>query len=387
MEDNDGWEEVMRAEPSAQERVTRNARRFILINKILWILNRVRRVPAACDIKCVHGQKNNFNKYGVIRNYVARQKLDDTDGNIAIFKYCVRYNVPVRIGFVLGKHIKTFLELCLTSIVESHKKKYKDEVIGLDYHLNVTDLTFLYSHKLLQVHLNETLKRHFKGCMSCVPESDVQSVFVREDKAKMAKIPSSLSKMKNHPVYIVESLLDQKKFVFSKRLVYGYFKGEPVYDKDNVQQLRTERQWYYRGKKVKSEKPYRIVSDEKLYAEWQTEDIVVPCLQDRRYMDYFHANFLPAGCLYTSSPFAEEVAKLLGIRYKGCVTRFANRMPVVEGAFIEKQNAYLYFNALREHTFYATLRESNHRGLCALSFWRKLIRRVGRYLDIKRQIG
>ena len=388
MDSGDSWEEVVNFEDTKTKRRTRGASKVLLLHKILWIFKKLGEQKAEDKVESAEKQKNNFNKYKVLEAHVFQNIRNSIDRSVALFKYCIKYEIPVRIGFVLGKEITAFLETCLANTIETHKQRYDSEVFGVDYHSNISDLTFLYSKKHNELHLNTALQRSFKTRLfRDQSNSKTESIFTKDDRSRITRIPNSLLKIKGHPVYTMERLLGTKKTVFPKRPIYGYFKGEAVYDKRNIQKLYTEKQLYYRGKRTTSKSPYRIVSGTKLYAPWQAEDIVIGSLAGKSYMDYFHPNFLPLDCFYSSSLISRHISQLLGMRHSNCITRFVNRLPASEGTFIEKKNAYVHLNFLREYEFYEKLLCSNQQGLKRIAVWEKFIKRIEKYLYIRKRIG
>lgn len=55
------------------------------------------------------------------------------------------------------------------------------------------------------------------------------------------KIPKSIKTLRYHPLYTCDSLIKQNQIIFPRRPILGYFKGEPVFYKKNVQTLKSER--------------------------------------------------------------------------------------------------------------------------------------------------
>lgn len=388
MSSSDSWEEVTDVREAKKYQKMGKDRRLIAIHQIMWILKRVREESLGQQVPNIEIQENNFNRYKMIESFVSKLDKNELEKKISIFKLCIKHKIPIRIGFILADTARAFLETCLVKKADLNPIKYDFEVIGIDYMLNLVDMTFLYSKRSKKLSLSSVLVRFVKQSLFGIHVSgDSESIFVKEDRDRMMKIPTSLAKIKKHPIYITEQQVGKRQAIFPKRPVYGYFRGQAVYSKKNVHKLYTERQLYHRGKRINSKKPYRVVSEKKLYAPWQVEDITVPCLYGSKYMDYFHPNFLPIDCFYSSSNSSEDVAQLLGIRYANCVTRFSNGMPVSEGVFVEKKNAYAYLNFLKEYNFYKNLLSINTKGLKSIYLYERLIKRAKRYLEIRKRLG
>ena len=390
--ESSSWEEVICELGAMRRKRSKYVGRFVAVHKLLWIAERMRKIRIEAEVSEARKQTNSFNRYGFISNYIHRSLGYGTEADMHIFKCCITHNVPVRICFVLGKEIETFLETCLTGKIVCSRKRYKPCVVGLDDHLGVADLTFLYSSAPKRLHLPRALEGCFEHSAAWkAPAGTAESIFRTEDLRRLQEIPTSISRMKTHPLYAVESLLGRRCCIFPKRPVYGHFRGEAVHSRENVQQLHTKRQLYLRGRAIKpSTRPYRIDEGTELYAPWQTEDIVVESLDDGsayRTMDYFHKNHLPRDCMYSDARAARDVAELLGVRYRRCTVGFSGRVPVQRGIFVHKKHAYAYLNCLREYCFYESLIQSNRAMLRVIGNWERLLRKTKWYLEIRRRIG
>lgn len=77
----------------------------------------------------------------------------------------------------------------------------------------------------------------------------------------------------------------------------GLIKGIPIYPRKNP--LKTEGGWYREGREIKSPpaKPYRIVREKKLFAEFQTKPIEIDDITGKL-MDAFHPNMTPRNSVY-----------------------------------------------------------------------------------------
>ncbi|KAH8739461.1 DNA repair protein Rad4p [Cryptosporidium ryanae] len=98
-------------------------------------------------------------------------------------------------------------------------------------------------------------------------------------------IPKSKSVFKNHHKYAIISCLSSFEIIHPKEPIIGYFQGEPIYPRENVQTLKTRSQWEQDQREVKpNQKPIKIVfrknsntintensKKQEYFAEYQTQ--------------------------------------------------------------------------------------------------------------------
>ncbi|KAH7646891.1 DNA repair Rad4p, partial [Cryptosporidium bovis] len=73
-------------------------------------------------------------------------------------------------------------------------------------------------------------------------------------------IPKSKSAFKNHHKYAIISCLGSFEIIHPKEPIIGYFQGEPIYPRENVQILKTKLQWERNQREIKpNQKPIKIV--------------------------------------------------------------------------------------------------------------------------------
>lgn len=70
---------------------------------------------------------------------------------------------------------------------------------------------------------------------------------------KCEAIPTSKEKFKNHPLYVIKSVLKSAEVLppDAKKRVKGFFKGEMVFSRTEVSEAMTEKKWLYQGRKVR----------------------------------------------------------------------------------------------------------------------------------------
>ena len=80
----------------------------------------------------------------------------------------------------------------------------------------------------------------------------------REEKKELSllgnseQIPTSQNEFRNHPLYALESHLAKNEVIYNGT-VTGYFKGNPVYRRENVKQVRSVEQWKRMCREVKED--------------------------------------------------------------------------------------------------------------------------------------
>lgn len=177
-------------------------------------------------------------------------------------------------------------------------------------------------------------------------------------------IPSNITDLKGHPLFVLERHLRKDEVIQPMRDCGTIRIGktqppivEKVYPRKHLLKLRSSLAWYMRGRQVRiGEVPMKIIerqgqidpngSDElpqseakteSLFAHSQTDVYVAPPVHDgivpkNTYgnVDLFQSSMLPPGSTHMPSRDAERIAQILGIDYAVAITGFdhANRMTV-----------------------------------------------------------
>ncbi|KAM0679328.1 hypothetical protein BDAP_000195 [Binucleata daphniae] len=321
--------------------------------------------------------------------------------NITTFKLAVFYGVPCRL--LCNVTPKKF---CFFAVENTYEKivirKKANIVFAIDCQFQIQDLGMFWCNgntKLLNDLKCETdaiksnyydeieskLQNKELSYNKTLPSNDY---FNENDEKTLKKLPTSINMFKKHPYYVVESILKANQAIHPKRPIHGYYKGEAVYSKANVQNLKTEKQLYRIGKVV-IDKPYKIIerNEEKvrLYAKWQTKDIQKIGLDNTKTMDYFHKNHIPIDCVYIDDTHAIHIAKKLKIEYKQtCIGM--RREPIIKGIFIYTKDESLFVKTLNDYTTKLKTKEEIQKKEEALFLWCKLIKKVSRYKKIKERL-
>lgn len=324
-----------------------------------------------------------------LEEHVRMMNVNERDKNIILFKFLILFKIPCRIYFVLSECIECFIEVeILNKIIQKHKK-YSHCIISIDGLFRIVDQSHHFSTSMKYYsyvrYIIDSIDIPYKNIFNL--DENMFKSFSEIDKIRINKIPNSINKFKKHPKYVIESLLKWNEYIYPKRPILGYFKGEAVYPRENVIELKTKKQMYKLGKIINSPIPCKIIKrkDEniELYAIWQTTDLVVNGFSDSLYQDYFHPNFIPKDCVYINSKHDKEVAYLLRIPYRICFCGFSQKNPINEGIFIEKRNFYKFSNFLFQYCNYVKLKTDNKRRTILFKKWRYLIKNVIKYLKIK----
>ncbi|KAM0688551.1 hypothetical protein COBT_000184 [Conglomerata obtusa] len=339
--------------------------------------------------------------------------------NIIFYKLMIFYNIQCRILCVVCN--KKFEFFAVEHIYEkSAIRKRNGIVFSIDYNFDIKDLGCIYTKnksKIITCVIDSRLKQAIKKSYinkiefylkkkdniifvnnynriiaNLSEESINNDSFHKSDNKQLLKLPNSIESMKAHPMYIIESLIKPHQLIHPKRIVHGYFKGEPVYDRKNIQNLYTERQLYKQGKQIcikDNVKPFRIINknDQKVsfYAKWQTEDICKFGFDKNRTMDYFHDNHKPKDCVYVNHEFASYIANTLNIDYRDVCVEI-RREPIYRGIFVMCKDALILCNALEEFVAIESIKNELQFKESLLDLWFNLLKKIKKYRKIKERI-
>ncbi|KAG8901527.1 hypothetical protein FRB99_005229, partial [Tulasnella sp. 403] len=166
-------------------------------------------------------------------------------------------------------------------------------------------------------------------------------------------MPTSMTGFKSHPIYVLERHLRREE-VIHPMVVIGHFRGDPVYARSNVVELKTAENWMRsEGREIKQgEQPMKVVkvravttarkraievarmqggadaddAQQGLYAEWQTQPYVPPPVvdgvvpkNDFGNIDLYTPSMLPEGAAYVPYKGVAKVARKLGIDHAEAV--------------------------------------------------------------------
>ncbi|UYI28412.1 Rad4 beta-hairpin domain-containing protein [Encephalitozoon cuniculi] len=394
MESSDSWEEAtedyLEVVPCRRADIRRSADvRAEAIHRILWIFGKI----LAPVMRPVIEENVDLHVDEKLREYVnSLENIGEAGRAVILFKLLILFGIPSRIYIVLSEGIKCFVESRILGAIREHHGRYNACVVSVDASLRLRDQSYYFSKSTRHLASVQYVVRQFPGPDVCGEASseEMTRCFDDLDERRMSKIPTSVEKMKRHPKFIVESILRWDQCIYPKRPTFGLFKGEAIYLRENVVRLRTREQLYRMGKVIDSPKPYRIIRRDKeirLYAPWQTRDLVVEGFCESMYQDYLHPNFIPRDCVYIDNKNARDVARLLGLPHRICFHGFSRGVPVNRGIFLEKKNLYVFSNFLAQYCRYLEMKERSECRSMGLKRWRILIRNASRYLRIRKSLG
>lgn len=324
------------------------------------------------------------------------------DSNISLFVNLNMNNVPCRIYFTLGKEIESFLEYSLGNTIVEHKSVADGLCFSVDFNGYISDQTVNFSKRHSHHHFYARVINIFAQEMQALKDRSGESnsscskvsrgcssAFSTLDDQRLRSIPQSVSKVKIHPIYMLEECCRVNEVIYPKRPIFGYVKGKPVFSKNNVVKLRTENGWYQQGMALKDNggngiKPYRIYKDRKLYAEFQTEPINIRSITGP-VMDAFHPNFTPKDCVYVD--YDPQIALSLGLDFAECVVGFRGKERIKRGFFVEKKYCFVVNYFVKEKEYYEKIAEEVKEIEKVVKEWKRFIKKIKRIAEIRKRVG
>lgn len=242
-----------------------------------------------------------------------------------------------------------------------------------------------------------------------------------EEAASKEPMPNSVGGFKDHPVFALERHLKRDEALHPYTQI-GTFQGIPVFHRKHVVLLRSARQWFNQGRKVKDgeealkwvkTRGYTINSrraeeqaraegaeepQEGLYGQFQTELYVPPPVQDGRIpknhfgnIDLFVPTMLPEGAAHIPHNGAAKVARKLGIDYAEAIVGFEFRkhrsMPRLLGIVVPEDQEEAVVDAYWESEHAAAEKELSRQQERALRHWRKMFNALKIARRVQEQYG
>ncbi|CAO3614709.1 unnamed protein product [Cunninghamella echinulata] len=203
------------------------------------------------------------------------------------------------------------------------------------------------------------------------------------------RMPTSLKEFKNHPLYALECHLKKFEVIYpmdDASIVIGHIKGERIFPRSCVHELRTRETWMKKGRIIsKNQLPIkqvqaraftlekkRLQEDAKLHGEvllsdcygyWQTEPYQPPPVIDGKItknaygrVDLFTPDMLPEGAVHIEIQGVGKIARELGVDFAEAVVDFeftrGKSVPVINGIVVAKENETILLEAWNEHQQY-----------------------------------
>ncbi|KAI9443725.1 hypothetical protein F5148DRAFT_784537 [Russula earlei] len=258
-------------------------------------------------------------------------------------------------------------------------------------------------------------------------------------------MPTTIGGFKNHPFYVLERHLLRDQIISQDAHELGKFRGESVYSRSQVLQLKAAENWMRHGRVVRmGEQPLKYVKQramtlnrrreleiradvegansggeamQGLYAESQTEIYVPPPVVDGKIpknsfgnIDLYVPSMLPSGAIHiprTSSSFlptrlvlsttrskdkgVAKIARQLGFDHAEAVTGFDFRkgkaFPVLSGIVVAAENEDVIVEAYWEAEHVAAEKEQEKRQQAVLKRWTKLVQGLRIRQRMREQYG
>ncbi|KAG8981419.1 hypothetical protein FRB90_007271 [Tulasnella sp. 427] len=231
-------------------------------------------------------------------------------------------------------------------------------------------------------------------------------------------MPTSMSGFKNHPLYVLERHLRREQVVHPA-VTIGTFRGEPVFPRGNVVELKTAENWMRsEGREVRNgEQPMKMVKvrastvrrkrevevaimemadrgrksgDESgvmqgLYAEWQTKFYEPPPVIDGKVpkndfgnIDLYTPSMLPQGAVHLPYKGIAKIARRLGIDHAEAVTGFEFKqrraLPILTGIVVAEEQSEALLEAYWESELVAEEKERQKKQERVFKRWQKLVK-------------
>lgn len=317
-------------------------------------------------------------------------QCDSIEKEIVFFFTLNLNHIPSRIYFTLApnEEIKVFHEFILNGALVENKTKYNGNCFSVSFNGKISDQSVAFSkncsYNKFYLRIINYLQEKFLNSNTISDQAN--KIFYNADCRRLKAIPTSISKIKNHPLYVMESLLSFNEFIYPKRPIAGYLKGDPVYLRNNVKKLRSQSGWLRQGKCFKESNtiPYRIVKGKKLYAEFQVKDVEILDITGKL-MEAFHPNLTPKNAVYID--YDSEICKELGIEFSDCLVGFKGKEMVIKGFLCKKSDCYLVNLFIKQKEYYKKIAEEVHKYETAFQEWKLLIKKTKKYLNISQRIG
>lgn len=379
--EGEGWESASSEEDEEYDIVIQkdkkntNEVKIELFTRILRVLQNLNHVNA-----CSRADKNIFLQYVELKNTIMNELI--------LFGKLVYLGVKSKLFVILDDNKERFiLHVFLPEILEYEKIKTSGLVFSISYDGYLINETILHSSKFIHLGLFNTI------ITEIAPYLENMEIFrgnfrtldlIEYQKCIFSKIPRSINGFKHHPFYVIESILQKNQYIHPLRPVLGYFKGDPVYLKENVKRYHSEATWYKKGRRIKEgcHKKYFALRGKKLFRIYETEEISIDKITGN-VMDYFHKNHIPKDCCYISHDKSVEIANLLKIKYSECVVGFKYEKVVKKGIFCHQMHKDLILLAIEEYEFNQIILNFIERGTKIFDEWDRLLKKTRRFLELK----
>ncbi|KAI0322385.1 Rad4-domain-containing protein [Amylostereum chailletii] len=225
-------------------------------------------------------------------------------------------------------------------------------------------------------------------------------------------MPTTMSGFKDHALYVLERHIRKDQVIAPDTPELGKFRGEPVYSRSSVLDLKTAENWMRRGRMIKAgEQPLKFTKQrastvgrkrelemlreagaggqgqdvmQAAYAERQTElyrpapivDGIIP-RNNFGNIDLYVASMLPAGAAHIPYKGTAKIARQLGFNHAEAVTSFefkkGRAFPVLSGIVVAAENEEAILEAYWEAEHSAAQKEHEKRQQAVIRRWTRLV--------------
>lgn len=312
-----------------------------------------------------------------MRNKIRPRKGEFDDGRLF---YVVAYEVDQYIKDVTPRYARSFVGRTMKMRIQSRKK---DDPDWWDELLKPWSRPFVLGREVKE---DEDLARQQNS----------------------EPMPAKLEEFKGHLLYVLERHLKREEVIPARTRQLGLFRGEPVFPRAAVTNVKSAESWMREGRSVKEgEQPMKMVKQravtiikrrmqemaqqegnepimQGLYSCSQTELVIPPpivngIIPKNSYgnLDLFAPHMLPRGAVQIPFKNARKVAKDLGIDFAEAVTSFEfhkrRAIPVVSGIVVAAENEGMVLEAYWEAETAAMEKDAVKKRERCLKRWKKLI--------------
>ncbi|KAJ1892739.1 hypothetical protein LPJ66_006163 [Kickxella alabastrina] len=206
-------------------------------------------------------------------------------------------------------------------------------------------------------------------------------------------MPRRLADFARSRHFVLERHLRQTEVLRPRLPIVGYFRGTPVFLRENVRVLRSRMAWHRRGQQVHGD-PARTLGGSELFGAWQTSAVPVPPVANGRVprnafgrLDVFVPAMVPRGAVHVRGEAALRVCRVLQVDAVVAVVGFAfgrGRVasPVVDGVVVVERDAGLVRDAVRDDKRAAEIRKAEAAEAAAVKRWARLVRALRVRADV-----